>query len=112
MVALVREVIVVQVEPLRVYSSFTFVTPEDVQLMAWELPVVQLSPPLGDVTVTPVLTLSAGTRKSLMMAMCCMLVEPLSALCAGEMSDRGEYTRVSTPRPAANELEPMTVAVW
>ncbi len=55
---------------------------------------------------------SAGTTKSLMTAMCCMLVAPLSVDSAGEMSESGEYTRVSTTRPALKELEPMTVDVW
>jgi hypothetical protein len=50
--AAVLDVTVVHVVPSSVYSSFTLVTPLDVQVMAWLLPPAQLSPPLGAVTVT------------------------------------------------------------
>ena len=45
------EVMTVQVLPLSVYSSFTFVTPVAAQVMLCELPAVKLSPPLGELTV-------------------------------------------------------------
>jgi len=51
--AAVLATICVQLEPLLVeYSSFTFVTPELVQVMLCELPAVQDSPPFGEVRVT------------------------------------------------------------
>ncbi len=40
-----------EVPLLSVYSSFTLDTPEEAQVMARLLPPLQLSPPLGEVTV-------------------------------------------------------------
>jgi hypothetical protein len=61
-----------QVFPSREYSSLTLATRLALQVMLWLLPISQRSPPLGELTVT--LPLSPGMRKSLMTAMCCMLV--------------------------------------
>jgi len=45
--------IVDHVEPLFVeYSSFTFVIPDEVQVMLYEVPTVQNSTPFGEVRVT------------------------------------------------------------
>ncbi len=46
-----------------------------------------------------------------MTPMCCMLVAPLSVLSAGEISEMGEYTRVSATRPAEKVFAPITVAI-
>src|SRR4051812_41210633 len=99
-----------QLVPSSVYSTFTLLSPEDVQVMAWLLPDTQLSPPFGEVTVTEATT-SQGTRKSFTTPMCCMFTAPLSPASAGLISEIGEYTRVSATSPLVKLEAPITVLV-
>src|SRR5207237_6985988 len=99
-----------QIVPSSVYSTFTLLSPVAVQVMAWLLPEIQLSPPLGEVTVTEATT-SPATRKSFSTPMCCMFTAPLSPESAGLISEIGEYTRVSATRPEEKVDAPITVLV-
>ena len=52
-----------QLAPSSVYSTVTLLSPVDVQVTAWLLPEIQLSPPFGEVTVKPMSGVQSVTAK-------------------------------------------------